>query len=373
MLGMHPQSKSRGGILSVVDVYRERGLFAKWPIVYLGTVCDGSALAKTRIAVTAVFQFLRIVLTGRLALLHAHTASRASFWRKSIFILIALAARKPVVMHLHGAEFNTFYHRECGSIRKRFVRYVLENVDVVIVLSAQWDERIGAMAPRAKRAIVANPFPAGVDSGERVARREDALLFLGRFGARKGIFDLLQALAIVRTRYPNVRLLCGGDGDVAGVRARARELGVEQSVEVLGWVSGLAKHQVLAEATVYVLPSYAEGLPMGVLEAMSAGAPVVATCVGGIPDAIEDEIDGFLIEPGDIDALADRIMRLIGDPGLRETFTARAKRKVVERFSPEKVLAQLENLYRELGATPRDTRGHDERLTETTGAGAGIR
>jgi glycosyltransferase involved in cell wall biosynthesis len=373
MLGMHPQSKSRGGILSVVDVYRDRGLFSKWPIVYLGTVCDGAPVAKFRIAVAAVFKFLRIVLTGRLALLHAHTASRASFWRKSIFILIALAARKPVVLHLHGAEFNTFYHRECGPLRKRFVRFVLEHVRVVIVLSAHWDERIGAIAPRSRRAIVSNPFPAGVDDGGSAPRREDALLFLGRFGVRKGIFDLLQALAIVRTRFPNVRLLCGGDGDVAGVRTRARELGIEQSVEILGWVSGAAKQQVLAEATVYVLPSHAEGLPMGVLEAMAAGAPVVATCVGGIPDAVEDEVDGLLVEPGDVDALADRIVRLLGDASLRATFAAKARRKVVERFSPEKVLVQLETLYWDLGATPRNTRGHDERLRQTTGAGAGIR
>jgi glycosyltransferase involved in cell wall biosynthesis len=130
---------------------------------------------------------------------------------------------------------------------------------------------------------------------------------------------------------------------------------------------------VLAEATVYVLPTYAEGLPMGVLEAMLAGVPVVATLVGGVPDAVENDVDGFLVAPGDIDALADRIMRLLGDAGLRERFAARARSKVLEQFSPERVLAQLESLYGKLGAMPRNTRERDERVHETRRAGAGIR
>jgi glycosyltransferase involved in cell wall biosynthesis len=354
MLGMHPESKERGGISSVVDVYRDRGLFARWPIVYLGTVSAGTPFEKFRIAVAALWAFVRIVSAGQLALLHAHSASRASFWRKSMFVLVALATRKPVLLHLHGGEFGAFYYDECGSIRRRFIRYVLERVDVVVVVSPQWQQRIGRIAPRAKVAVVSNPVPAG-DTGHSAPRRADVLLFLGRFMARKGIFDLLDALTIVRARFPSIRLRCGGDGDVAAIMAHARKLGLEDCVEVLGWVSGSAKQQVLEEATIYVLPSYAEGLPMGVLEAMVAGAAVVATLVGGIPDVVDNEVDGFLVAPGDIDALADRIMRLLGDAGLREAFAARARKKVLEHFSPERVLTQLESLYGKLGATPRRT------------------
>ena len=285
--------------------------------------------------------------------------------------MVALAARRPVLLHLHGGEFGSFYYDECGAVRRRFIRYILEQVDLVVVLSAQWQQRIGGIAPRAKLAVVSNPVTSGADSFIPALRRTDALLFLGRLVARKGIFDLLEALARIRARFPTVRLRCGGDGDVAAVAARARELGVDDCVELVGWVSGSVKQQVLAEATVYVLPSYAEGLPMGVLEAMIAGAPVVATLVGGVADVVDNDVDGFLVAPGDVPALADRIMRLLGDPGLREAFAARARTKVLEHFSPERVLTQLENLYRRLGATPRSTRGRDERLDETTRAGAG--
>lgn len=362
MLGVHPASKVRGGIASVIDVYRRGGLFDRWPIVYLGTAQSGPALAKFRVAATALWQYLGVLCAGRLALLHAHTASRASFWRKSIFIVFALAARKPVILHLHGAEFADFYRNECGRIRRGFIRFVLNRVSRVVVLSSQWESLIETIAPAAQLARIFNPVcvPAVVSSPAQ--RPGNVLLFLGRFGLRKGIFDLLRALVVVRTRFPTVRLRCGGDGDVEGVKALARELGVGEYVDMLGWTTGAAKERVLSQATLYVLPSYAEGLPMGVLEAMAAGLPIVATAVGGIPDAVEDGVEGFLIAPGDIDALAERIMRLLDSAGLRSSMGEAGRAKVREQFSADKVLSQVENLYRNLGAVPRELREHDHGL-----------
>lgn len=364
MLGVHPASKQRGGIASVIDVYRRGGLFERWPIVYLGTVVSGSRLAKLRVAATALWQYLRVLCAGRLALLHAHTASRASFWRKSIFVLLALAARKPVILHLHGGEFADFYNDECGRIRQGFIRFVLNRVCRVVVLSSQWKCLIEAIAPAAKVARIFNPVPVPATVRNPAQRPGNVLLFLGRFGRGKGIFDLLQALAVVRTRFPAVRLCCGGDGDVEGVRTRARELGVDDCVEMLGWVSGAAKERVLSEATLYVLPTYAEGLPMGVLEAMAAGVPVITTVVGGIPDAVADGVEGFLIAPGDTDALVERIMRLLDSLELRNALAAAARTKVREQFSSEIVLSQVEDLYRNLGAIPRELREHDHGLNQ---------
>ena len=97
------------------------------------------------------------------------------------------------MLHLHGGEFSTFYHDECGAIRRRFIRFVLEHVDVVVVLSPHWQHRIGRIAPRAKLAVVSNPVAPDAVAYSSVARRPDVLLFLGRFLARKGIFDLLNA------------------------------------------------------------------------------------------------------------------------------------------------------------------------------------
>lgn len=363
MLGVRADSREKGGIHSVVDVYRMGGLFRRWPIFYIGTVVSGSHLLKTRVFAAALVDFLRVVLKGRIALVHAQTSSRASFWRKSVFIVIALAARIPVILHLHGSEFEHFYQQECGAFRKWLIRGVLTRVDRVVVLSSQWATMIRNIAPAANVVKIFNPLPPARNAAaEPVERTSNQLLFLGRCGARKGVFDLLEALAIVSVRFPAVRLRCGGDGDVERVRLRARELGVADCVDVLGWITGAAKDREIAQAAMYVLPSYAEGLPMGVLEAMAGGAPIVASNIGGIPDAIEDGAEGFLVAPGDTDALADRIMRLLGSKELRSELATAALRKAQDQFSTEKVLAQVGALYGSLGAIPREPPEHDRHM-----------
>jgi glycosyltransferase involved in cell wall biosynthesis len=356
MLGIDPASKEKGGISSVVDVYRANGLFARWRIQYIGTMVSGSHATKLRIFATALWAFMRVVRSGRISLVHAHTASRASFWRKSVFMLIARAADIPVILHLHGGEFELFYRNECGPLRRAYIRFVLSKVNRVVVLSTQWCKRVASIAPAAKITAIVNPVVVPSIIAAVDERQPNDLLFLGRLDERKGIFDLLQACAIVRPQFPALRLRCGGDGDAAAVQAKARELGLEDCVQLLGWVNGAAKDRELMQAAIYVLPSYAEGLPMGVLEAMAAGTPTIATTVGGIPDAIEDGVNGFMVEPGDVVALAERIARLLGDAELSARFATAARAKVISTFSPDRVLAQLEDLYKRLGAQPRPVR-----------------
>jgi glycosyltransferase involved in cell wall biosynthesis len=356
MLGIDPASKVKGGISSVIDIYRDSGLFARWRIVYIGTVAAGSHVHKLRCLAVALWAYLKLVFAERVSLVHAHTASRASFWRKSIFMLIARAAGIPVILHLHGGDFELFYRSECGRWRQRYIRYVLRSVNRVVVLSQQWRARIEAIEPAAKTVTIGNPV-AIASIVPSIAERQPAdLLYLGRFSERKGVFDLLAACAIVRSKFPQLRIRCGGEGDVAGVEARARELGLSDALHMLGWVSGAAKDRELMQATIYVLPSYAEGLPMGVLEAMAVGTPTIATTVGGIPDAIENGVNGFLVEPGDIDALAARIQQLLADAGLRERFAAAAWTKVASDYGTQRVLAQVEELYKRLGVLPRPVR-----------------
>lgn len=352
MLGIHPDSKEKGGISSVIDIYRSAGLFARWPIRYVGTMASGSDLTKIRVALAALASFVYLLLTRQVGLVHAQTASRASFWRKSIFMLLARLFRVPVILHMHGAEFEHFYRNECGPGRKAFVRYVLNGVDRVVVLSSQWQNVITSIAARARVETIVNPIPIPAAAADARQREPRTLLFLGRFGKRKGIFDLLQALTIVKERFPDVRLRCGGDGDVPGVIARARELGLTEQVEVLGWVSGAAKERELERAAVYVLPSYAEGLPMGVLEAMAAGVPTITTNVGGIPDAIEDGVQGFLVKPGDVQTLAARIVDLLAHDDLRARFGAAARAKAQEVFGTDRVIDRVEALYRSFGFQP---------------------
>ena len=110
--------------------------------------------------------------------------------------------------------------------------------------------------------------------------------------------------------------------------------------------------ELLATASIYVLPSYAEGLPISILEAMSAGLPVVTTPVGGIPEAITDGEEGLLVPTGNAEALSDAIQRLLSDSELREAMGSRGQAKFDTCFNANVVLPQLESMYRDLGVLP---------------------
>jgi glycosyltransferase involved in cell wall biosynthesis len=340
--------RTMGGIAAVVQVYAAAGLFERFPVTYVASHCDGGALAKLRAMAGGYLRFLGLLVRGQVGLVHLHVASRASFWRKSGFFLLARLFRKPVVLHLHGGEFRIFYERECGPLRQRFIRAVFARAAHVIVLSRPWQDWVRALSGNPHVDVIGNPVlvPATVPSWE--GRRAAAVLCLGRMNHGKGSYDLLQAVAALRPRA-TVELRLGGDGEAEQVRARARALGIDAQVHLLGWVRADAKARELAAASVFVLPSYNEGLPMSVLEAMAAGLPIVSTPVGGIPEAVSDGVEGYLVAPGDVDTLAERLALLASDPALARRMGAAARRQGESSYASAAVVPRLEQLYRTWG------------------------
>jgi glycosyltransferase involved in cell wall biosynthesis len=124
-------------------------------------------------------------------------------------------------------------------------------------------------------------------------------------------------------------------------------LGIEDSVEFHGWIGDDAKTDELRKAGVFCLPSYDEGLPMGVLEAMSSGVPIVTTPVGGVPDVLTDEVSALLFEPGDVPGLRERLVRLLEDADLRVKLASRALSDS-NRFRPPQIADAWIRLYRKL-------------------------
>lgn len=341
-----------GGIASVVRVYEQAGLLRRYGVRYLATHGDGGRWRKLRIMLAAYAAFCRLLLRGQVGLVHVHLASRASFWRKSGFLLLAFAARVPAILHLHGGGFAQFYGDECGPLRQRFVRYVFRRCARVVVLSEGWRQWVQSMCGHAHVVCVHNPVQLPPASAWET-RRRGAVLSLARLGPGKGSFDLLQAAALVAPQVDGLELRLGGDGELDAVRERAGQLGIAAQLNLLGWVAGEGKRQQLALARLFALPSYHEGMPMSVLEAMAAGLPVLATSVGGIPEAVADGVEGFLVAPGDVAALAARLRQLLQDDALARRMGAAARRKAETVFSTEAVLPRVEQMYRELGFVPR--------------------
>jgi glycosyltransferase involved in cell wall biosynthesis len=343
------QVEALGGISSVVNVYRAAGLFDRFPIVNLPAHCDGSVLAKLKIMLSAYTQFLWLLLIGRVGLLHVHVASRTSFWRKSIFFILAFLFGVPTILHLHGGEFTIFYEKECGRFRKYLIRYVFNKATRIVVLSSTWKAWVQSISANPHVEAIYNPVVLPDKAHVWEACKYGTVLFLGQIRKQKGVYDLLEAAAKVAAVHSEFRLLLGGDGELKQVQARAEELGINNKIELLGWVKGSDKERYLAEAMIFVLPSYNEGLPMSVLEAMAEGLPIISTSIGGIPEAVTDGVEGFLIEPSDIEALTARLSQLLHDPDLARRMGEAAHRKAETVFSSDAVLPRLERLYTELG------------------------
>ena len=344
-----------GGVRAVVRGYLDAGLFERYHCVYVASHRAGSALVKIA---TALKAWARVaVLLRRLdaPLVHVQMASRGSFWRKSVVCLMARAAGRPYIVHLHGGGFTRFYEEESGSLARRWIRSALAHASLVIALSEQWRERILRICPTANVEVLHNAV-ALPDIGrlQRSDDREPTLLFLGHLLRDKGVYDLLHAFARVLQKFPRARLVLAGIGDLEAVQQLAAQLQISGQVSCPGWLGPEGKSAALSSSSVFLLPSYAEGMPMALLEAMSWALPVIATPVGGIPQVIEHEVNGLLVPAGDIESLARQMERLLADSLLRERLGNTARARIENDFSLSDALERLSAIYRRFGLEPRD-------------------
>jgi glycosyltransferase involved in cell wall biosynthesis len=364
MLGAAPET--RGSIAAAVGIWREQGLFRRWPIEYIATHCDATALQNAKALLKGLRRFAEILGRHRRLAVHAHVSARAGLWRESAFLGVAAAARSPLVLQLHGGGFERFHDAAATPVRAA-IRYFLEGAACVIVPSESlrgWTRSV----TRDANVVCLPPAVAFQNGISERAERQNLILFLGRLEAEKGVFDLLEAVASLRVRVPDIRLVCAGEGDRAGVARFAARLGIADAVKFTGWVGPSGKRALLESAAVFALPSYGEGLPLGLLEAMAAGVPVVASPVGGIPEVVADGTSGLLAAPGDKAALARHLAKLLLEPAAAARIGAAARETVRLRFAPERGLARLESLYADLGVRSNAEPGepHEPRAPEQT-------
>jgi len=356
MVGTSPAT--RGGISAVVNTYRDCGLFDRWPTVYVCSHVDGGYRQKASVALRAIVRFTALAARGA-SVAHVHSSSNASFWRKSVFVMIARLLRVPVLFHLHGGGFIDFYRNESGPIGRWAIRMVLRSASCIVVLSAYWKTQLEAIVPGARVVPIRNPVSASACATAPVSRRAGQIVFLGKVCAEKGIDDLLAAFRSLVASCPHARLEIGGDGELDALRSRISEYRLEASVHVHGWISGATKARLLAESSIFVLPSHAEGMPMAILEAMLHGLAIVATRVGAVPEVVEHDVAGLLTEPGRIDQLVAALRTLVVDEARCRDMGARAQQKACAEFAPAVVVPMIENIYRELALTnitcPADT------------------
>lgn len=338
---------ARGGMRSVVEGYVADGFFSRWNVVLLDSHVEGGLALRLATAIKAFLRLVGLILRRRVGLVHCHSAMRTSFWRKSLFALVSRMAGVPVIFHLHGSEMKPFVEAQPAALQQ-IIGWILAQQSVVVVLSESWLRYVKSISPRAHVEIVPN-YVELPELGRKTAGAGEGdveILFLGLVGTRKGVYDLLPAFRDALAQVPALRLIIGGNGEVDQARALAVELKIEHRVVFAGWVNGKEKEDLLRRAHIYVLPSYNEGLPVSLLEAMSWQIPVISTRVGGIPEQVREGVDGLLIDAGDRDALSSSIVELAQNAELRHTMGTAARDQVERNFSKLVVLPRLEELYR---------------------------
>ena len=308
----------------------------------------GGRLAGITAFVRASWRLAAMLGAGRVGLVHANMSTRGSAWRKCALCRLAQAAGVPTVLHLHGADFEA-YRAALPGWRRALLDATLRRAARVIVLGRFWRELLvdeAGLSPE-RVAVVPNGVPAPRPVGRGPAGGTVEIVLLGRLGARKGVPELLSALASPGLLERDWRATLAGDGDVDGFRRQAERLGLGARVALPGWLDREAASALLARADVFVLPSHHEGMPLAVVEALAHGVAVVATPVGANPEFLVDEGNALLVPPGDAGALADAIGRLLDDAVLRTRLALAGRETFEERLSISVVAEHVSRIHRE--------------------------
>lgn len=332
----------RGGVSSVVNSYYDAGLDKMCELTYLPTMQDGSKLKKLFVAAWARVCFEKLVKNCEI--LHVHMSADNSFYRKAVFVRKAYKEKKKIIIHMHGSTFDLFYKERCSEAQKLEVREIFRMADKVIALSEDWKKFLAKYICEAdKIEVIYNAVKMPEVYEKDYANQK--MLFLGILGQRKGTYDLIEVLPEIFAKYPKAHIYFGGDGEREQAERLCREKGIAEQVTFLGWIRGAEKDKMLKECSIYVLPTYHEGMPMSVLEAMSHGIAVASTYVGGIPHLIKDGENGLLCEAGDEEALKKILEELLESPEKRETLGQKAAEKIQTEFNVQTSIQKVLALY----------------------------
>lgn len=337
--------KSRGGIATVVNNIITSELSNTYKFIYLSTHTNGNVFKKLFYLIKSYLAYPFILIFNDISLAHIHGGMKISFFRKSYFLIVGKLFGKKVIYHMHSAMVEEYMQR-CNFIKAKLVKKIFNMYDAIIVISNYWS---GVLSKLTQKPVILlyNSIPISQALTKRNESAEKLKIFtMGELGKRKGTYDIIEAIKYIQNN--NIIIELYGDGDVQKCEKLINDNNLQERIKIKGWISGNDKGEVFKNSDIYILPSYNEGLPMSILEAMSYGLPVISTPVGGIPEAVEDGVNGFLIQPGDAKALAEKIDILASDKELREKMGQKSYEIAKEKFDINVIIRQLQGIYDEL-------------------------
>lgn len=347
MIGNDPSVK--GGITSVISQimaydWEKEGVEIK----FIPTYIEATTIRKIVFFADAYRKIRSELINDRPDVVHIHMSYKGSFTRKFIIHKLCKQYGIPDIVHLHGSEFKKWYD-ESGDRKRKRIRTLLKECSVFIVLGEKWNKTIKEIEPKTNVLVVSNAIH--IPSETAKWNEPFTVLYMGVLIKRKGIADLLRAIKSLQDekRLGNMKVIIAGSGPEEEILKTLNiELQIEDCVEFVGWVDGTQKEKLYQSCQMLVLPSYNEGLPIAILEAMSYGMPVIATDVGDVSAAVQDNKNGVLIEPGNIKMLCDSIHYICENKKRYREFSANSRRIAEQKFSEDSYFMILKGVYSQL-------------------------
>lgn len=296
-------------------------------VEHVASMVEGSKWRKLLTFFHALREIRKRVRGGEIV--HIHFASGASSRRKMIIARLALRRGGRVIMHARGGGYREYW-QGMSRAEQRFTLETLLSIQCLVVLGEGWRRFYESIGVPSNRIVMApNPVRIPDTPPQRTDNSIVRFAYLGLIIERKGTFDLVQAIAKLPAQVRSrVKFVIAGNGAIDELRRRSEQLGVADAIEIREWITPAQRDELLASVAGFVLPSYVEGLPNALLEAMAWSLPCICTPVGSVPEFARDNVNALIVQPGAVEDLAAAIERLVLDPALRERLGAAARATV---------------------------------------------
>lgn len=332
--------EDKGGIGSVIAIYKNYFTESK----YISTYPSEFKSARLVEFIKGLLSITKIMLIDKsLKIVHIHCASNGSFLRKSIVVMLSKTFGKKIILHMHGGGFKNFYQK--NDLLKYYIRFIMNRCTYVICLSDEWKE-FYCQTIKIKNVIaINNPVKIKNIIHIKKPEKEIKILFLGKLCEEKGIFQLIEYFKSSDiASNKRFKLIICGLGESEKLYKMISDPILHDLIEYRGWVEGSEKENLINESDIYILPSHFEGLPMSILESMSAGKPIIATRVGGIPSIVLEKKNGWLMDVGAFDQLNRILTEIMDSPELLIKY-GKQSREYALSYHPDTVINKLKPMY----------------------------
>ena len=296
--------------------------------------------------------FTREIIYGKYDLIHINPSLRSkSLMREGVYLLIAKLSRKKTVVFFRGWD-ETLENRIKNRYAKIF-RFIYFPADAIIVLASRFKnflEEMGYKNPIYLETTLVSDEILKLKNNHNYSKEDQSIiniLFLSRVEKYKGVYEAINAYRLLKKKYPSLTMTLAGDGSELNAANKYIKSNNIPDIEIPGWVEGEKKNLVYKKAAMYLLPTYGEGMPNSLLEAMAYGLPVITTPVGGIKDFFQNGKMGYLTESIEPKDLAELCEILIKDSKKRSDIGKFNRYYAIKHFIASNVCKRLEAIYHE--------------------------